>query len=292
MLVGVVQLNSGNDWARNIAAAVAGVRRAVSMGAELVSLPETFACIGTVAEQFEVAEEVPGAGQVPASGSALEAVADVARELGVHVLAGSVHERVCGAGAADDERKVFNTSVMLGPSGEILAKYRKIHLFDVADIDQESASVMSGRDVISVDLPFGRAGMSICYDLRFAELYRQQVFGGATMFLTPSAFSLQTGKDHWELLVRARAVENQVYVVAANQWGPHPPTRQSFGHSMIVDPWGTVVCRVPDGVGVAVGEVDFARVDRVRARLPALAHAVLGRGDEKMVRSENEKMRG
>jgi len=200
-------------------------------------------------------------------------MAELARTLGVTLLLGSLPERIPG------DRRVHNTSVLLGPNGQTLAVYRKIHLFDI-DLPgmehlKESRLVAPGRDVVAVDTPFGRVGLTICCDLRFPELYRRLSRAGARVLAVPSAFTDRTGRAHWEPLLRARAIENLAYVVAPAQIGVHGRGRASHGHALIADPWGTVLAQVPDEEGVAVAELDFARQDVLRRQLPALSHARL-----------------
>ncbi|MCP4251599.1 MAG: carbon-nitrogen hydrolase family protein [bacterium] len=262
MRIAIVQLNSGDDPTANVADALQWIGRAADRGAELVALPETFTFCGPLPEAYRHAETIPG--------PTTDAVAAVARERGIYILAGSLHER------SDNERKPYNTSVLIDRQGAIVATYRKIHLFDVAGLDMESESVRPGSEPVTATIRRHKLGLSICYDLRFPELYRELSARGAEILFVPSAFTLQTGRDHWEALLRARAIENLAHVVAPNQWGPHPPGKHCYGHSMIVDPWGTVLCRVPDGPGVAVADIEPARVRELREKLPALNHRRLG----------------
>jgi predicted amidohydrolase len=197
-------------------------------------------------------------------------MSELARRHQITLLLGSLPEKVPG------ETRVHNTSVLLGPDGGTLAVYRKLHLFDI-DLPglehlKESRSVLPGRAPVIAQTPFGPVGLSICYDVRFPELYRRLSRQGARVLAVPSAFTDRTGKDHWEVLLRARAIENLAYVVAAAQWGVHARGRASHGHAMIVDPWGAVLAQVPDGEGTAVAELDFERQDRLRRELPALDH--------------------
>jgi predicted amidohydrolase len=197
----------------------------------------------------------------------------LARKLNITLLLGSLPEKVVG------DARVRNTSVLLGPDGQTLALYRKMHLFDI-DLPgmehlKESRSVVAGNEVVTVQTAFGPVGLSICYDLRFPELYRELVRRGARVLAVPSAFTERTGKAHWEVLLRARAIENLAYVVAPAQVGTHAPGRASHGHALIVDPWGDVLAQVPDGEGVAVAELDFTRLERLRRELPALSHGRL-----------------
>jgi predicted amidohydrolase len=258
----VVQMTSTTEVERNLASAESLVRRAASLGARFVSLPENFAFLRSEGEPVVEAQALDGPWVRRLSG--------LARELGITLLLGSLPEKI-----ADDHR-VYNTSVLLGPDGATIAVYRKIHLFDI-DLPgmehlKESRAVRPGAEAVVARAPFGDVGLTICYDLRFPELYRALARAGARVLAVPSAFTERTGKDHWEVLLRARAVENLAYVVAAAQVGHHGRGRASHGHAMIVDPWGAVVAQVPDGQGVALAELDFARQDRLRRELPALEH--------------------
>jgi len=186
------------------------------------------------------------------------------------VLAGSFHE------TGPDESHTFNTSLVFDRSGSLAATYRKIHLFDI-DIPgrasyQESDSVAPGDQVVTVDIDGVRVGLTICYDLRFPELFRQLAVAGAQVLAVPAAFTTHTGRDHWEVLLRARAIESQCYVVAAGQSGDHDPGKSCFGRSMVIDPWGTVVAQVSDGVGLAVADIDLDRLARIRQEVPSLAN--------------------
>jgi predicted amidohydrolase len=260
-----IQMASGPDRTANLARASALVREAAARGATLVALPEVFLWRGPRDEEATAAEQVPGA--LTATLGAL------ARELGIHLVAGSVLEASSGAARA------YNTSCVFGPTGDLLARYRKLHLFDV-DLPgrvavQESATRAPGDAVVTVPTPLGSLGLSICYDLRFPELYRALVRAGADVLLVPSAFTFPTGAAHWEVLCRARAIENQCYVVAPNQTGQSPHGFADYGDSLIVDPWGRVLARAGDGEGVVTAEVDLDYLARVRRELPCLAHARL-----------------
>lgn len=177
---------------------------------------------------------------------------------------------------SDDPARPYNTSVLVDPSGAVVAKYRKVHLFDVSLADGtsacESAATSAGSDAVTADVLGARVGLSICYDMRFPELYRRLVDDGARVITVPSAFTVTTGKDHWHALLRARAIENQAYVVAPGQHGKHPRGRQTYGKSLVVDPWGEVVAQCSEGEGFAVARLDFDYQDRVRKTLPSLAH--------------------
>lgn len=260
--VAAVQMASGADKARNVATAERLVRLAVDRGAVLVGLPENVAWMGPEPERAAAAE--------PLDGPTLTHFAALAHTLGIHLLAGSVLETGAPGG------RLYNTSVLLGPAGERLAVYRKMHLFDVEVGDgqtyRESAAVAPGTEVVSAETPLGRIGLSVCYDLRFPELYRALAAQGAIVLTVPSAFTLMTGKDHWEVLLRARAIENQAYVLAPAQGGRHPGDRLTYGHALIADPWGLVVACASEGEGLAVADLDAGLVERVRTRLPALRH--------------------
>jgi deaminated glutathione amidase len=257
-----VQLNATDDLDQNLATADRLVRQAAARGAELVCLPEKWTVLGT-AQQLR-------AGAQPLDGPAVTWAQSVARELGIELVAGSFVELVPG------QDKHANTSVHIGPDGALKAVYRKLHLFDV-EIDgtsyAESDTEAPGDEIVVSRTGAGVGlGMSICYDLRFPELFRILALRGAEVIVVPSAFTLPTTRDHWEVLVRARAIENQCYLVAPNQIGRHPGGFRSGGRSLIVDPWGVVLAGAPDTETVIVAELDLARVGEVRARIPALAH--------------------
>jgi predicted amidohydrolase len=260
MRAAVVQLNSTGDKDRNIAAAERQVRAAAADGAGLVVLPEKWNLLAAGAELL--------AGAEPLDGPSLGAARSWARELGVHLLAGSVSE----LGPAG---KAFNTSVLIGPDGEDIAAYRKIHMFDV-DVEgvsyRESEHEEAGAEIVLAALPEASLGLSVCYDLRFPELYRILAVRGAQIVAVPSAFTRATGRDHWEVLLRARAIENQVFVLAANQVGEAPPHFESYGHSAIVDPWGRIVADAPDGECFVAADVDLDAQRSVRDSLPSLAN--------------------
>jgi len=263
---GAVQLNSTEDTDRNLATADRLVREAVSLGAELVVLPEKWTVLGT-AEQMSAAAE-------PLDGRFISWARELAAELEFDLIAGSIVERVEG------QAKSSNTSVHIGPDGEIRAVYRKLHMFDV-EVDgvtyAESRSEQPGDEVVVSELADGSPlGMSICYDIRFPELYRALVTGGAEVISIPSAFTLATTRDHWEVLVRARAIENLCYVVAPAQSGTHSSGRETYGDSLIVDYWGQVLSRLAKGTGVITADIDLAKEAETRARFPALTNRQLG----------------
>lgn len=262
MKAAVVQLNSGADVEANIAAANLHVRAAVANGATLIVLPEKWTVLGDAADLR--------AGAQTLDGSAIAWARETARELEVDLVAGSIAERVEG------REKLSNASVHVGPDGEIRAVYRKLHMFDV-EIEgkqyRESDTDEPGEEIVVSELGDGtKLGMSICYDLRFPELFRVLALRRARVVALPAAFTLPTTRDHWEALVRARAIENQVFVVAANQVGEHPGSHHSGGRSLIVDPWGTVLARAGDTPGHLVAQLDFAHQDDIRQRVPLLAH--------------------
>ncbi len=261
MRVAAIQLTATPDTVANLASADRLVRAAARDGATLVVLPEKWSVLG------------PGdalrAGAQALDGEAISWARDSARELGIDLVAGSISERVPG------EAKLRNTSVHIGPGGEVKAIYRKIHMFDVevdGTVYRESEHEEPGDEAVLTTLADGTvAGMSICYDVRFPELYRVLAVGGARVLLVPAAFTLPTTLDHWATLVRARAIENQCFVVAANQIGEHAPGLRSGGRSMIVDPWGLVLAQAADTQTVITADIDLDRQDDIRRRLPALA---------------------
>jgi predicted amidohydrolase len=266
MRVAAVQMSSQADVKKNLERAAELVARAADLGAELVGLPENFAFMGESDEQKRaIAEELPGEGPIAT------VLAETARARGVFLLAGGMPEK------SGDALRPFNTSALFAPNGVLLARYRKIHLFDVDLPDGtklcESAASASGDDpAVVVEVRGKKLGMTICYDVRFPELYRRIVDAGAHVVTVPAAFTLTTGKDHWTTLLRARAIENQVFVVAPAQHGKHPRGRQTYGKSCIIDPWGDVLAQCGEGEGVAVATLDFAYQEKVRAALPSLKH--------------------
>jgi deaminated glutathione amidase len=268
MLLAAAQMTSGPEKAKNLEVAVRLIRKAARSGANFIGLPENFSWMGLEAQRSENAEALDG--------PTLQAMAALAREFGVTLLAGSILETGAPGG------RVYNTSVLFGPDGARLAVYRKIHLFDVEVGDgqtyRESAAVAPGAEVVVAQTTAGVVGLSVCYDLRFPELYRALSARGAQLLTVPSAFTLATGKDHWEVLLRARAIENQAYVLAPAQQGRHVKERQTWGHAMVVDPWGLVIARASEGEGVAMAELDPELLARVRRTLPALQHRRLDQG--------------
>jgi deaminated glutathione amidase len=263
--VAAVQLNSQDDVERNLAEALALVKQASELGARLILLPENFAYLGPDEGRCQAAETL-GSRQAPIQ-NALSAAAARAQAT---LIAGGFPE------ISADPSRPFNTCLVFAPSGELVASYRKIHLFDVELPDgsklRESAHMSSGSEPVVIDAGGFRVGLSICYDLRFPELYRALVSRGAEVLVVPASFTLLTGKDHWHVLLRARAIEAQCWVIAAGQWGKHPKGRTTYGHSLIVDPWGCVVAECSDRVGLVVTDLDRAYLEQVRDRLPSLKH--------------------
>lgn len=265
--VAAVQMTSGADVAANLEVAERLTAAAVADGASVVLLPENFGLIGLHARDKLAAQERDGDGPQQAF------LSRAAREHSIHLIGGSVPIE------SGDAARARQSLLVYGPDGARVTRYDKIHLFRFTHGDEdydEAKTITAGDEPRWFTLPYGRVGLSICYDLRFPELFRAQ--GDMVLLVVPAAFTARTGRAHWETLLRARAIENQCYVLAAAQTGTHPGGRQTWGHSMLVDPWGEVVAVQPDGEGVVVGDVDPARLADVRARLPALSHRTLGRG--------------
>jgi len=264
MRVAAVQTVSGGDVEANLASAAPLIAAAAGEGARLVVLPEYFGIYSATATDKVKAREADGDGPQQAFLSRL------ARQYAIWLVGGTVPI------ASDDPGRVRSACVVYAPDGRRVARYDKIHLFAFTRGEErydEGRTIERGSDVVTIDLPCGRVGLSICYDVRFPELYRRM--GPLSLILVPSAFTATTGAAHWELLMRARAVENQCYVLAAAQGGEHPGGRRTHGHSMLVDPWGKVVAELDKGPGFIVGDIDPARLATVRGELPALTHRVL-----------------
>ena len=261
MRAAAVQLTSTEDRERNLATADRLTREAAAAGAELVVLPEKWSVLGT--------PEQTAAGAEPYDGPALQWASSVARELGIDLVAGSIAERTGG-------ERGSNTSVHFGPDGEAHAVYRKVHMFDVevgGKTYRESEHEAPGEEVVLSETAGGvELGLSICYDLRFPELYRILAVRGARVLVVPAAFTLATTREHWEVLLRARAIEDQAFVVAANQVGEHAPGYRSGGRSMIVDPWGIVLAQAPDAETFVIADLDLERQAEIRRSLPSLAN--------------------
>lgn len=267
-LAAVLQLNGSSDVEGNWRQMEELARAAAARGARWIGTPENTNYLGPHAEKVRRAE--------PLSGPTVRRFSELVASLGVHFLLGSYNESV-GA-----PTRCANTSVWFGPDGSILATYRKIHLFDIDHAAggvsfRESDTCLPGTDLVVASTTLGACGLSICYDLRFGELYRALVERGAELLAVPSAFTAVTGRDHWEPLLRARAIENQAYLLAPAQWGKHDDggLQQSYGRAMIVDPWGQVVASVPDGVGYAIAEIDLERVRSIRRAMPLADHRKL-----------------
>ncbi len=265
ILAAAIQMSASREKAANLERAERLIRAAAARGANLVVLPEVFNWRGKRADEAAEAETLEG--------PTLSLMARLAAELKLHLVAGSITERVTG------QTKSYNTSVLFDPDGRRVAVYRKIHLFDVnlpgRVTIKESDGKLSGQDVVCAETAIGKIGLSVCYDLRFPELYRLLTYEGARIITVPSAFTFPTGEAHWEVLLRARAIENQVYVVAPGQFGPNAHGFNDYGNSLIVDPWGRVLARAADYEGVIVAPLDFDYLERVRRELPCLDHARL-----------------
>ena len=260
MRVGLVQINSQENRQHNVARAVELIGQAAAQGAELVALPECVTFLGRREHHAANAESIDG--------DTAQAFAAAAKRHGIWVHGGSIIEKT-GQG------KDYNTTLVFNPQGERVAVYRKIHLFDV-DIApgsyRESDTYLPGEQIVTTDINGITLGLTICYDMRFPELYRCLALAGAKIIAVPAAFTAFTGKDHWEPRLRARAIENQCYIIAPAQWGEHPVGRQCYGRSIIINPWGTVIAQAPDGEGVVVANLDMAELDRIRKSVPSLAN--------------------
>ncbi len=267
--VAAIQMTSGHRVEENLEAAAKLLREAKEAGAELACLPENFSFIGLKdADKLAVAE-------ADGSGPVQQFLSDTARALGLWILGGTTVIK------GDSARRVSNTSLLIDAQGKRVARYDKIHLFDVAIPGRneqylESTHVTPGRKVVVADTPVGRLGLSVCYDMRFPELYRELVTRGAQWLAMPAAFTVPTGRAHWETLLRARAIENLCYVVAPAQWGTHTSGRETYGDTLIVDYWGQVLSRLPSGSGVITAQFDLGRQAETRGRFPALENRRLG----------------
>lgn len=270
MKISLVQLCSTRDLERNLRRCRELAERAADDGAEWILFPENAPFLGKDAEKLAVAETIDGA--------IVEHFRAIARDADCWVSLGSFPE------VSDHRGRTYNTQVLLTPTGETAATYRKIHLFDV-DVEggrsyRESDSVASGENLVTASVSGNdgdhTVGLSVCYDLRFPELYRALAHEGATVLTVPSAFTLQTGRDHWHPLLQARAIENQAYVLAPNQWGNHFGRRSSYGHSVVYDPWGRMIACAPDTECVVTAELDFDYLQDVRQRMPSLTHRRVG----------------
>ena len=262
--IAAVQMISGPDVGPNLATAARLVAEAADAGAQLVALPEYFPLIGATDADRLAAREAEGAGPIQ------DFLAATAQRHGIWLVGGSLPL------TADDPAKLRNTCFVFDPAGKRAARYDKIHLFGFtkgAESYDESATIEAGGRPVAFDTPWGRVGLGICYDLRFPELFRS--LGEMDLLVLPAAFTETTGRAHWELLLRARAVENQCYILAAAQGGRHPNGRMTHGNSMVIDPWGEVLARMDKGEGVVAAELDTARIAEVRSSLPALKHRII-----------------
>ncbi|MDB5802151.1 MAG: Nit protein [Rhodocyclales bacterium] len=265
-----VQMVSGADVDANLREADRLIAEAAAQGAQCVALPEYF-CLLSPDETAKVRLREQDAVLAENAGPLQSFLADAARRYGVWLVGGTIP-----LVAADDER-VRNTTLVFNAEGQRVARYDKVHLFGFTRGDEqynESRTIEAGHDVVSFEAPWGKTGLVICYDLRFPELFRS--FGDVNLIILPAAFTETTGRAHWEILLRARAIENQCYVLASAQGGTHPHGRRTFGHSMLIDPWGDIVAQHASGPGVAVGTMDLNRLHDIRESLPALKHRKLG----------------
>jgi deaminated glutathione amidase len=268
LTVAAIQLSSQDDVAGNLAQCRQWLERAAQAGAKLGVLPENFAFFGADEARLRLAEPLLEGGTEPAP--IQRALSDWARELGMTIVGGGMPTR------SDDAARPFNTAVVFGPDGRLLGHYHKVHLFDVSlssgEHMRESSHTARGHSLATLGVAGFEVGLSICYDVRFPELYRGLVDKGAEVILVPAAFTLHTGKDHWAPLLQARAIESQAWVVAAAQWGSHPGGRRCYGHSMVVDPWGAIIAQCPDRPGFALATLDHEYQRQVRASVPSLQH--------------------
>ena len=260
-MAAAIQFCSNEDKDRNLKLAGRFIDTAVEKGADVVVLPEMFNCCGHTEVMVKNAEKIPG--------YTTNILSDKARQHGIYIVCGSIFETA-------GENKVYNTSVIVGRNGEVLAKYRKIHLFDVDIPDKirykESEHVIAGNEIVTANMGSFYAGLVICYDLRFCELFRNLALKGAKVIFIPSAFTQATGEYHWEPLIKARAIENQVFVIAANQTGTSPNNITCYGKSMIVDPWGRVLAKTEDNENIITAEIDLDLLNEVRAEIPLFEH--------------------
>ncbi|MBR3545150.1 MAG: carbon-nitrogen hydrolase family protein [Oscillospiraceae bacterium] len=257
--IAVVQMDTGNDKGANLKAVCRYIDEAAAAGVKLVTFPEVMNLDGE-----NVGE---GGGAEPVPGYTTSLLSAKAKEHGIYIHSGSFSEVIPG------EERFYNTSVIIDPEGEIIARYSKLHTFDVTlpdgSVQRESARIRPGGGITTVETPLGMLGMSICYDIRFGEMYRLMALRGAQVIFTPANFTMPTGKDHWETILRTRAIENGVYIVAADQIGKKSEFT-AYGNSMVVDPWGTVIARAPDRPGILYAEIDLDWLDSVRSKIPSL----------------------
>lgn len=267
MRVAAIQMNSGADVEENLCLADKLLGDAARDGCTLVVLPENFALMPKQGRDKAMHAEEPGEGRLQVF------LSEVSRRHGLWIIAGSIPL----VSPKIDAGRVYGACPVYDTEGNVQAIYRKIHLFDVELADQqesycESRSMVAGEDVMTVDTPCGRIGLTICYDLRFPEMFRQLVDAGATLFTVPAAFTLTTGRAHWHVLLRARAIENLAYVIAAGQYGKHPDGRSTYGHSLIIDPWGRLLAEAADGDCHVAADIDPELPAKLRGEFPALAN--------------------
>lgn len=254
--VAAIQLTANEDKKRNLEVAIGFIDKAIELGAELIVLPEMFNCYTFPEKMAENAETIPG--------YTTDLLAKKASEKGVYI--------VCGIFEKAGQQRAFNTSVAIGPEGNVIGAYSKTHLFDI-DVPgsityKESKNVVPGKKIVTIGIKDIRAGMAVCFDLRFPELFRAMALKGASIFIMPSAFTRATGQFHWDALLKARAIENQVFVVAANQIGRHPNGIVSYGNSMIIDPWGRVLSHAADEDNIILSQLDLKTLRTVREEMP------------------------
>ncbi|MBI5186695.1 MAG: carbon-nitrogen hydrolase family protein [Nitrospinae bacterium] len=280
-IVAAVQMNSGNKKRENLEKAYSLLTRGVDMGAGLLALPENFSFMGEEREKAKAAED-------PESGESVLFLKKFAAEHRVWIVGGSIPIKA-------GDGKATNTSLLINDKGDVAARYDKVHLFDAdlvnGETHRESDFVKRGDKAVVADTPFGRVGLSICYDLRFPELYRRLAAAGAEIIFAPSAFTFRTGKDHWEVLVRARAIENQAYMAAPAQCGVHGHERTTYGNAMIADPWGKVAARASEKETVIAAELDHVYQSEIRKSIPCLEHRVLWKEDAAMNFPESKPRR-
>ncbi|MGF1612618.1 MAG: carbon-nitrogen hydrolase family protein [Gammaproteobacteria bacterium] len=281
--VAAVQMVSSLNVGTNLAAAAQLIEAAAGAGARLVVLPENFAYLGNEAEPAPVVSERYQAGPIQ------QFLAQAAKHHGIWIVGGTIPLQ------ADDKGKVYAACLLYDDQGQVVARYDKIHLFDVSVGDpprsyRESLSVEPGRQVVVAETPFGKLGLAVCYDLRFPELFRAMVVQGMELLAVPAAFTAVTGAAHWEVLLRARAIENLCYVVAAAQGGEHACGRETYGHSLLVDPWGEVLARLGQGPGIVDGEFDRCQAELIRERFPSLQHIrIVGKNTHEPIPSAGKK---
>jgi len=263
--VAAIQMASGPNVSANLTEAARLISRAVDAGAQLVVLPENFAMMGMTEEDKLGIKETEGQGHIQ------HFISELAKKYRIWIVAGTIPI------AADDEQHVRSSCLVFNDQGEQQVRYDKVHLFDVhleenKETYDESTTIEAGNHSVVIDTPFGKLGLAICYDLRFPELFRRMVDDGVQLITIPSAFTALTGKAHWETLVKARAIENLSYIIAADQGGFHINSRETHGDSMIVDPWGSVLDRLPRGSGYVIADIDLSMVENTRRNFPALMH--------------------